>query len=135
MALKWEDELYETECTGLDVAVTRTGMVSLTATFKPVEIDGTMVSRAYVHNFTIYKNLALGIGDKLMVYKANKIIPQIAENRTKSGELDYPHTCPCCGSRLTFHTCREEASSCFARIRPVQPNWFRSLTISAKKPA
>lgn len=72
MALKWEDELYETECTGLDVAVTRTGMVSLTATFKPVEIDGTMVSRAYVHNFTIYKNLALGIGDKLMVYKANK---------------------------------------------------------------
>lgn len=56
MALKWEDELYETECTGLDVAVTRTGMVSLTATFKPVEIDGTMVSRAYVHNFTIYKN-------------------------------------------------------------------------------
>lgn len=89
MALKWEDELYETECTGLDVAVTRTGMVSLTATFKPVEIDGTMVSRAYVHNFTIYKNLALGIGDKLMVYKANKIIPQIAENRTKSGELDY----------------------------------------------
>lgn len=104
MALKWEDELYETECTGLDVAVTRTGMVSLTATFKPVEIDGTMVSRAYVHNFTIYKNLALGVGDKLMVYKANKIIPQIAENRTKSGELDYPHTCPCCGSRLTFHT-------------------------------
>lgn len=104
MALKWEDELYETECTGLDVAVTRTGMVSLTATFKPVGIDGTMVSRAYVHNFTIYKNLALGIGDKLMVYKANKIIPQIAENRTKSGELDYPHTCPCCGSRLTFHT-------------------------------
>lgn len=67
MALKWEDELYETECTGLDVAVTRTGMVSLTATFKPVEIDGTMVSRAYVHNFTIYKNLALGIGDKLKV--------------------------------------------------------------------
>ena len=107
MALKWEDELYETECTGLDVAVTRTGMVSLTATFKPVEIDGTMVSRAYVHNFTIYKNLALGVGDKLMVYKANKIIPQIAENRTKSGELDYPHTCPCCGSRLTFHNrCR-----------------------------
>ena len=104
MALKWEDELYETECTGLDVAVTRTGMVSLTATFKPVEIDGTMVSRAYVHNFTIYKNLALGVGDKLMVYKANKIIPQIAENRTKSGELDYPHTCPCCGSMLTFHT-------------------------------
>lgn len=78
MALKWEDELYETECTGLDVAVTRTGMVSLTATFKPVEIDGTMVSRAYVHNFTIYKNLALGIGDKLMVY-SGKFIPILHE--------------------------------------------------------
>lgn len=104
MALKWEDELYETECTGLDAAVTRTGMVSLTATFKPVEIEGTMVSRAYVHNLTIFQNLALGVGDKLMVYKANKIIPQIAENRTKSGGLEPPNTCPCCGSALTIHT-------------------------------
>ena len=102
MALKWEDELYETECTGLDVAVTRTGMVSLTATFKPVEIDGTMVSRAYVHNFTIYKNLALGIGDKLMVYKANKIIPQIAENLTRNGDklFTVPDKCPICGGHV-----------------------------------
>lgn len=104
MALKWEDELYETECTGLDAAVTRTGMVSLTATFKPVEIEGTMVSRAYVHNLTIFQNLALGVGDKLMVYKANKIIPQIAENRTQSGGLEPPNTCPCCGSTFTIHT-------------------------------
>ena len=89
MALKWEDELYETECTGLDVAVTRTGMVSLTATFKPVEIDGTMVSRAYVHNFTIYKNLALGIGDKLMVYKANKIIPKCIAVKDAVGEVEF----------------------------------------------
>lgn len=104
IALKWEDELYETICTGLDVATTRTGLVSLTATFEPVEIDGTMVSRAYVHNFTIFKNLALGKGDKIMVYKANMIIPQIAENKTKSGNLDFPHFCPCCGTMLSFHT-------------------------------
>ena len=104
IALKWEDKLYETECIGIDAQTTRTGMVSLTATFKPVEIDGTMVSRAYVHNFTIFKNLALGKGDKIMVYKANKIIPQIAENKTKSGNLDFPHFCPCCGSMLTFRT-------------------------------
>lgn len=104
IALKWEDELYETECTGLDIATTRTGMVSLTATFKPVEIDGTMVSRAYVHNYDIFKNLALGIGDKLMVYKANMIIPQIAENLTKSGSIGDPQKCPCCGSQLWIHT-------------------------------
>lgn len=104
IALKWEDQLYETECTGIDAATTRTGMVSLTATFKPVEIDGAMVSRAYVHNFTIFKNLALGVGDKLMVYKANMIIPQIAENKTKSGSLDFPHHCPCCDSRLVLRT-------------------------------
>ncbi len=104
IALKWEDKLYETECIGIDAATTRTGMVSLTATFQPVEIDGTMVSRAYVHNFTIFKNLALGKGDKIMVYKANMIIPQIAENKTKSGNLDFPHFCPCCGSMLVFRT-------------------------------
>lgn len=90
IALKWEDKLYETEFIAMDLATTRTGMVSLTATFKPVEIDGTMVSRAYVHNFTYFKNLALGPGDKIMVYKANMIIPQIAENLTKSGNTEIP---------------------------------------------
>lgn len=104
IALKWEDKLYETMCTGIDVQTTRTGMVSLTATFKPVEIDGTMVSRAYVHNYTIFKNLALGKGDKIMVYKANMIIPQIAENKTKSGNLELPFACPCCGTTLTLRT-------------------------------
>lgn len=100
IALKWQDELYETECTGLDIATTRTGMVSLTATFAPVEIDGSMVERAYVHNLDIFKKLALGVGDKLKVYKANMIIPQIAENLTNSGNIDVPAKCPCCGSML-----------------------------------
>lgn len=123
IALKWEDELYETECVGLDVATTRTGMVSLTATFQPVKIDGTMVSRAYVHNFTIFKNLALGVGDKIMVYKANRIIPQIAENKTKSGSLNVPMCCPCCGSALMIHAMPGgsqqlycENSSCAAKL-------------------
>lgn len=100
IALKWQDELYETECTGLDIATTRTGMVSLTATFEPVEIDGSMVGRAYVHNLDIFKSLALGVGDKIKVYKANMIIPQIAENLTKSGNIGIPMKCPCCGSAL-----------------------------------
>ncbi len=104
LALKWEDQLYETVCIGLDIATTRTGMVSLTATFEPVEIDGTMVSRAYVHNLNILSSLALGPGDKIKVYKANMIIPQIAENLTKSGGIAIPQTCPCCGSQLMIHT-------------------------------
>lgn len=104
IALKWEDELYETECTGLDISTTRTGMLSLTATFRPVEIEGTMVGRAYVHNLDIFENLALGVGDSIKVYKANKIIPQIAENLTKSGSIAIPQKCPCCGSTLRIQT-------------------------------
>lgn len=103
MALKWEDELYETKFLGLETAVTRNGMVSLTGIFEPVEIGGTEVSRAYLHNLDIYEKLSLGQGDTIQVYKANMIIPQIAENQTKSGTVDIPSSCPCCGSRLQIH--------------------------------
>lgn len=103
MALKWEDELYETKFLGLETAVTRNGMVSLTGIFEPVVIGGTEVSRAYLHNLDIFKKLALGQGDTIQVYKANMIIPQIAENQTKSGTVDIPSSCPCCGSRLQIH--------------------------------
>ncbi len=82
----------------LDVAVTRTGMVSLTG--EPVTIDGAQVSRAYLHNYDNYLNLALGKGDTIQVYKANMIIPQIAENLTKSGTCCVPTHCPCCGKML-----------------------------------
>lgn len=102
VALKWEDELYETEFIDLDVAVTRTGMVSLTGVFKPVTIDGTQVSRAYLHNYENYMNLALGRGDKIRVYKANMIIPQIAENLDKTGTCRVPQNCPCCGRMLSI---------------------------------
>ena len=102
IALKWEDELYETTFIGLDVAVTRTGMVSLTGIFEPVSIDGTQVSRAYLHNYENYLDLALGRGDKIRVYKANMIIPQIAENLNKTGTCCVPLNCLCCGKMLSF---------------------------------
>lgn len=104
IALKWADELYETKFLDLDVAVTRTGMVSLTGIFEPVTIDGAQVSRAYLHNYDNYLSLALGKGDTIRVYKANMIIPQIAENLTKSGTCCVPSMCPCCGKLLQIRT-------------------------------
>lgn len=103
MALKWEDELNETKFLGLETAVTRNGMVSLTGIFEPVEIGGTEVSRAYLHNLDIFEKLSLGQGDTIQVYKANMIIPQIAENQTKSGTVKIPSVCPCCGGSLQVH--------------------------------
>ena len=103
MALKWKDTLYETVFRSLEVATTRTGMVSLTGVFDDVETDGTTVNHAYLHNLDIFKALALGPGDKISVYKANMIIPQIAENHTKSGGCPIPFVCPCCGESLMIH--------------------------------
>lgn len=75
----------------------RTGLINPVAIFEPVELEGTTVSRASVHNISIMKELKLGIGDTIRVYKANMIIPQIAENLTGSGNAPIPHTCPACG--------------------------------------
>ena len=102
IAFKWTDELYETIFLGLELATTRTGMVSLTGKFADVKIDGSTVNRAFLHNLNILDSFSLGIGDKVKIYKANKIIPQLAENITKSGALKYPDKCPCCGSALTI---------------------------------
>ncbi len=100
MALKWQDTLYETVFRSLEVVTTRTGMVSLTAVFDDVEIDGATVNHAYLHNYDIFTDLALGPGDKISVYKANMIIPQISENHTKSAASCVPAACPCCGEAL-----------------------------------
>ncbi len=100
IALKWQDELFETKFRGVELATTRTSMVSITGLFDPVTIDGTVVSRAYLHNLDIFDDLKLGVGDTVKAYKANMIIPQIAENMTKSGNFDFPMQCPCCGSTL-----------------------------------
>lgn len=99
-AFKWPDTRYETKFRRLEVATTRTGMISLTAVFDDVVIDGTTVNHAYLHNLDNFTRLALGPGDTISVYKANMIIPQIAENKTISGGCPLPDVCPCCGSTL-----------------------------------
>ena len=98
IALKWEDKLYETTFLGLELATTRTGMISLTGKFADIKIDGTTVNRAYLHNLDILDSFSLGVGDKVKIYKANMIIPQLGENITRSGTLGYPTECPCCGT-------------------------------------
>ena len=105
MALKWADELYETEFLGFELATTRTGMVSITGKFKDVVIDGATVNRAYLHNLDIVESFQLGTGDRVRIYKANQIIPQLADNLTKSGTAKLPDVCPCCGESVTVrHT-------------------------------
>lgn len=101
IALKWADELYSTRFRGVELATTRTGMVSITGLFDPISIDGTLVSRAYLHNLDIFDEFQFGIGDEISVYKANMIIPQIADNKTQSNTYMLPMTCPCCGKLLT----------------------------------
>jgi len=101
LALKWQDELYETTFLGVELATTRTGMVSITGKFADVEMDGATVNRAYLHNLDIFEQFQLGVGDRVQLYKANKIIPQLAENLTRSGAYRLPDKCPCCGTKLS----------------------------------
>ena len=108
IAFKWADEMAETELLEVEWNTSRTGLINPVAVFAPVELEGTTVSRASVHNVSIIKELALGIGDKVKVYKANMIIPQIAENLTKSGTLKLPEVCPVCGGKTVI---KKEADS------------------------
>ena len=96
-AFKWKDEVYETPMVDVEWSVGRTGAITPVAIFKPVEIDGTTVTRASVHNVSIFKQLKLGKGDMVETFKANLIIPQIAKNNTMSGTFQIPDTCPICG--------------------------------------
>ena len=95
-AFKWKDEIRETTLKEIEWSPSRTGLINPVAIFEPVELEGTTVSRASVHNISILKELKLGIGDRIEVYKANMIIPQIAENLTRSGNLTIPEFCPVC---------------------------------------
>ena len=97
IAFKWQDELMETTLREVEWSASRTGRINPVAVFDPVELEGTTVSRASVHNVSIVKELKLGVGDRITVYKANMIIPQIAENLTRSGTLQIPGVCPVCG--------------------------------------
>ena len=96
IAFKWADETARTTLREIEWSASRTGLINPVAIFDPVELEGTTVSRASVHNISIVKELQLGIGDTITVYKANMIIPQIAENLTKSGSLEIPGECPIC---------------------------------------
>lgn len=97
IAFKWADETAVTHLVEMEWSASRTGLINPVAIFEPVELEGTTVTRASVHNVSIVKQLQLGIGDQIQVYKANMIIPQIAENLTRSGTLEIPSVCPVCG--------------------------------------
>lgn len=96
IAFKWADETEKTRLLEVEWSASRTGLINPVAIFEPVQLEGTTVSRASIHNVSIGESLELGLGDELMVYKANMIIPQISENLTRSGTLEIPKVCPVC---------------------------------------
>ncbi len=99
IAFKWHDEVKETKLLEIEWSASRTGLINPVAIFEPVELEGTTVSRASLHNISIMEGLELGVGDRIGVYKANMIIPQVSENMTRSGVKDIPEACPVCGSK------------------------------------
>ena len=119
MAFKWADEMRDTRLLEIEWSPSRTGLINPVAIFEPVELEGTTVSRASVHNISIMKELKLGIGDTIRVYKANMIIPQIAENLTGSGNTPIPHTCPACGQETVVK--KENDVECLFCVNPGCP--------------
>lgn len=105
IAFKWRDEVRETTLLEVEWSPSRTGLINPVAIFEPVELEGTSVSRASLHNISIMEGLELGIGDRITVYKANMIIPQLADNLTRSGIVPIPEVCPVCGQKTRI---REE---------------------------
>lgn len=113
IAFKWADEMAETNLLEVEWSASRTGLINPVAIFEPVELEGTTVSRASVHNVSVLRALELGIGDRIKVYKANMIIPQIAENLTKSGNVQIPKVCPVCNGDTIVKKVKEgEALYC-----------------------
>ena len=103
IAFKWKDEIAQTTLREVEWSPSRTGLINPIAIFDPVELEGTTVSRASLHNISIIEGLKLGIGDTITVYKSNMIIPQIAENLTGKNDLEYAKTCPACGAETVIH--------------------------------
>ena len=112
----------------------RTGLINPVAVFEPVELEGTTVSRASVHNISILKELELGIGDKIQVYKANMIIPQIAENLTRSGNLEIPHVCPVCGQEARVVK-TNDVESLYCMNTECQAKRIKSFTLFVSRDA
>lgn len=110
IAFKWADEMKETKLVEVEWSPSRTGLINPVAIFEPIELEGTTVSRASVHNISIVRGLKLGIGDTITVYKANMIIPQIAQNLTMSDSLEIPQCCPACGGKTKIRQVNEVQS-------------------------
>ncbi len=133
-AFKWQDELRETCLKEIEWSPSRTGLINPVAIFEPVELEGTTVSRASVHNVSILKSLALGIGDRITVYKANMIIPQIAENLTRSGAVPIPATCPVCGGATKIQQ-MNDVESLYCTNPDCQAKKIKSFTLFVSRDA
>lgn len=103
MALKWEDESYETKLKDIEWNTSKTGLINPVAVFEPVDLDGTITTRATLHNVSYIENLQLGIGDTIQVYRANMVIPKVHSNLTRSNAWKLPDKCPCCGGDVEIH--------------------------------
>ena len=133
-AFKWADEIRETTLREIEWSPSRTGLINPVAVFEPVELEGTTVSRASVHNISIMEELELGVGDRITVYKANMIIPQIAENLTRSGVKDIPGVCPVCGG-ATRIAMENETKTLYCTNPKCQAKHVKSFTLFVSRDA
>lgn len=133
-AFKWADEIRETTLKEIEWSPSRTGLINPVAIFEPVELEGTTVSRASVHNISIMEELELGVGDRITVYKANMIIPQIAENLTRSGVKDIPAVCPVCGG-ATRISMENETKTLYCTNPKCQAKHVKSFTLFVSRDA
>ncbi len=134
IAFKWADEIRETILKEIEWSPSRTGLINPVAIFEPVELEGTTVSRASVHNISVMRALKLGIGDKITVYKANMIIPQIADNLTGSDSVEIPCTCPVCGEKTEIQALNDvQTLYCMNAECPVKK--IKSLTLFVSRDA
>ena len=133
-AFKWADEIRETTLKEIEWSPSRTGLINPVAVFEPVELEGTTVSRASVHNISIMEELELGVGDRITVYKANMIIPQIAENLTRSGVKDIPEACPVCGGATRINM-ENETKTLYCTNPKCQAKHVKSFTLFVSRDA
>ena len=134
IAFKWADEIQETKLLYIEWSASRTGLINPVAVFEPVELEGTTVSRASVHNISIMEALELGAGDRITVYKAYMIIPQIADNLTRSGVRDIPEACPVCGGQTEVRQLND-VKSLYCTNPDCQAKKIKSFTLFTSRDA
>ena len=135
IAFKWKDEIVDTTLTDIEWSASRTGLINPVAVFEPVEIEGTTVSRASVHNVSIVKSLGLGIGDTVSVYKANMIIPQIAAvKKNQDSFVEIPKFCPVCGQKTQIR-CQNDVESLYCTNPDCQAKQVKSFELLVSRDA